>query len=83
MACCRYRVLHHRQDGCQQRAGAPCPEDSAVARCPYGPPVLISALVGADAAPGYVIPSQFDNQVAPAVAAAVPAQSRAVGVARR
>ena len=43
----------------------------------------IAALVGADAAPGYVIPSQFDDRVAPAVAAAVAAQSRADGVARR
>jgi malic enzyme len=43
----------------------------------------IAALVGPDAAPGYVIPSQFDPRVAPAVAAAVAAQSRADGVARR
>jgi malate dehydrogenase (oxaloacetate-decarboxylating) len=44
----------------------------------------ISRLVGADAAPGYVIPSQFDDRVvAPAVAAAVAAQARADGVARR
>jgi malate dehydrogenase (oxaloacetate-decarboxylating) len=43
----------------------------------------ITFLVGADAAPGYVIPSQFDDRVAPAVAAAVAAQSRVEGVARR
>ena len=43
----------------------------------------ITRLVGADAAPGYVIPSQFDDRVAPAVAAAVAAQARAEGVARR
>ena len=43
----------------------------------------IAALVGPDAAPGYVIPSQFDPRVAPAVAAAVATQSRADGVARR
>jgi malate dehydrogenase (oxaloacetate-decarboxylating) len=43
----------------------------------------IAALVGADASPGYVVPSQFDERVAPAVAAAVSAQARAEGVARR
>ena len=43
----------------------------------------IAALVGGDAAPDYVIPSQFDERVAPAVAAAVAAAARADGVARR
>ena len=43
----------------------------------------IAALVGGDAGPDYVIPSQFDERVAPAVAAAVAAQARADGVARR
>jgi malate dehydrogenase (oxaloacetate-decarboxylating) len=43
----------------------------------------IAALVGDDAAPGYVIPAQFDDRVAPAVAAAVAAQARIDGVARR
>ena len=43
----------------------------------------LAALVGADAAPDYVIPSQFDERVAPAVAAAVAAAARADGVARR
>ena len=43
----------------------------------------IAALVGPDAAVGYVIPSQFDERVAAAVAAAVAAQARADGVARR
>jgi malate dehydrogenase (oxaloacetate-decarboxylating) len=43
----------------------------------------ITRLVAADAAPGYVIPSQFDDRVAPAVASAVAAQARAEGVARR
>ena len=43
----------------------------------------IAALVGDDAAPDYIIPSQFDERVAPAVAAAVAAQARAEGVARR
>ncbi|HJZ09705.1 MAG TPA: NADP-dependent malic enzyme [Trebonia sp.] len=43
----------------------------------------IAALVGGDAAPDYVIPSQFDERVAPAVAAAVTAAARADGVARR
>ena len=43
----------------------------------------IAVLVGGDAAPDYVIPSQFDERVAPAVAAAVAAQARLDGVARR
>jgi malate dehydrogenase (oxaloacetate-decarboxylating) len=43
----------------------------------------IAALVGADAAPDYVIPSQFDPRVAPAVAEAVKQAARADGVARR
>ena len=43
----------------------------------------IAALAGDDAGPDYVIPSQFDERVAPAVAAAVAAQARADGVARR
>jgi malate dehydrogenase (oxaloacetate-decarboxylating) len=43
----------------------------------------IAALVGDDLAADYVIPSQFDERVAPAVAAAVAAQARADGVARR
>jgi malate dehydrogenase (oxaloacetate-decarboxylating) len=43
----------------------------------------IAALVGEDLAPGYIIPGQFDDRVAPAVAAAVAAQARADGVARR
>ena len=43
----------------------------------------IAALVGDDAAPDYVIPSQFDERVAPAVAAAVAAQARLDAVARR
>src|SRR5271155_2547017 len=43
----------------------------------------LAALVGEDATPDYVIPSQFDERVAPAVAAAVAAQARADGVARR
>ena len=43
----------------------------------------IAALVGGDASPDYVIPSQFDERVAPAVAAAVAAAARADGVARR
>ena len=43
----------------------------------------IAALVGDDATPGYVIPAQFDDRVAPAVAAAVAAQAHADGVARR
>src|SRR6202034_4790262 len=43
----------------------------------------IAALVGDDATPDYIIPSQFDERVAPAVAAAVAAQARLDGVARR
>ena len=43
----------------------------------------IAGLVGDDASPDYVIPSQFDERVAPAVAAAVAAAARADGVARR
>jgi malate dehydrogenase (oxaloacetate-decarboxylating) len=43
----------------------------------------IAALVGDAATPGYVIPSQFDDRVAPAVAAAVSHAARADGVARR
>ena len=43
----------------------------------------LAALVGPDAAPDYIIPGQFDERVAPAVAAAVAAQARADGVARR
>jgi malate dehydrogenase (oxaloacetate-decarboxylating) len=43
----------------------------------------IAALVGADAAPDYVIPSQFDDRVAPAVAAAVATQARTDATARR
>jgi malate dehydrogenase (oxaloacetate-decarboxylating) len=43
----------------------------------------IAALVGDDATPDYIMPSQFDERVAPAVATAVAAQARADGVARR
>ena len=43
----------------------------------------IAGLVGSDAAPDYVIPGQFDERVAPTVAAAVSAQARAEGLARR
>jgi malate dehydrogenase (oxaloacetate-decarboxylating) len=43
----------------------------------------IAGLVGDDASPDYVIPSQFDERVAPAVADAVAAAARADGVARR
>jgi malate dehydrogenase (oxaloacetate-decarboxylating) len=43
----------------------------------------IASLVGDDATPEYVIPSQFDERVAPAVAAAVTQAARADGVARR
>ena len=43
----------------------------------------IAALAGDDATPDYIIPSQFDERVAPAVTAAVAAQARADGVARR
>ena len=42
----------------------------------------IAALVGDGAGPGYVIPSQFDARVAPAVAEAVSQAARAAGVAR-
>jgi malate dehydrogenase (oxaloacetate-decarboxylating) len=43
----------------------------------------LAALVGDDAAPGYVIPGQFDPRVAPAVAAAVAEAARTDRVARR
>jgi malate dehydrogenase (oxaloacetate-decarboxylating) len=43
----------------------------------------IAALVGEDASADYIMPSQFDERVAPAVAAAVAAQARAEGVAAR
>jgi len=43
----------------------------------------LADLVGEDATPDYVIPGQFDERVAPAVAAAVAAQARVDGVARR
>jgi len=43
----------------------------------------IAALVGADAAPDYIIPGQFDQPVAPTVASAVAAQARADHVAHR
>ncbi|HEV3381576.1 MAG TPA: NADP-dependent malic enzyme [Trebonia sp.] len=43
----------------------------------------IADLVGDDAAPDYVIPSQFDERVAPAVTAAVADAARADGVARK
>jgi malate dehydrogenase (oxaloacetate-decarboxylating) len=43
----------------------------------------IAALVGDDLTADYIMPSQFDERVAPAVAAAVAAQARADGVARR
>jgi malate dehydrogenase (oxaloacetate-decarboxylating) len=42
----------------------------------------IATLIGDDLAPDHVIPSPFDDRVAPAVAAAVAAQARADGVAR-
>jgi malate dehydrogenase (oxaloacetate-decarboxylating) len=42
----------------------------------------LAALVGSGAEPGYVIPSQFDARVAPAVAEAVSQAARAAGVAR-
>jgi malate dehydrogenase (oxaloacetate-decarboxylating) len=42
----------------------------------------LATVVGSDAAPDYVIPSPFDERVAPAVTAAVAAQARAEGVAR-
>jgi malate dehydrogenase (oxaloacetate-decarboxylating) len=43
----------------------------------------IAGLIGTDARPDYIIPNQFDDRVAPAVAAAVAAQARADGVASR
>ncbi|MFE2582571.1 NADP-dependent malic enzyme [Streptomyces sp. NPDC059378] len=43
----------------------------------------LAAVVGDDLAPDYVIPSPFDERVAPAVTAAVAAAARAEGVARR
>jgi len=43
----------------------------------------IAALVGDDATPDYIMPSQFDERVAPVVAAAVASRARADGVARR
>jgi malate dehydrogenase (oxaloacetate-decarboxylating) len=43
----------------------------------------IAALVGDDRTADYIMPSQFDERVAPAVAAAVAAQARIDGVARR
>jgi malate dehydrogenase (oxaloacetate-decarboxylating) len=43
----------------------------------------IVGLVGDDASSGFIIPSQFDERVAPAVAAAVAEAARADGVARR
>ena len=43
----------------------------------------IAALVGADATAEYIMPSQFDERVAPAVAAAVASAARADGVARK
>jgi malate dehydrogenase (oxaloacetate-decarboxylating) len=43
----------------------------------------IAGLVGDGARADYIIPGQFDDRVAPAVAAAVGAQARADGVARR
>jgi malate dehydrogenase (oxaloacetate-decarboxylating) len=42
----------------------------------------IAELVGEDSTPDYIMPSQFDERVAPAVAAAVAAQARTEGVAR-
>ncbi|TMR18061.1 NADP-dependent malic enzyme [Nonomuraea turkmeniaca] len=42
----------------------------------------LADVVGDDRAPAYVIPSPFDDRVAPAVTAAVAAQARADGVAR-
>jgi malate dehydrogenase (oxaloacetate-decarboxylating) len=41
----------------------------------------IARLVGPDAAPDYIVPSQFDPRVAPAVAAAVSTQARTESVA--
>jgi malate dehydrogenase (oxaloacetate-decarboxylating) len=43
----------------------------------------IAGLVGESAAPDYIMPSQFDERVAPAVIAAVSAAARADGVASR
>jgi malate dehydrogenase (oxaloacetate-decarboxylating) len=43
----------------------------------------IAALVGDDLTADYIMPTQFDERVAPVVAAAVAAQARADGVARR
>ncbi|MFJ9375785.1 NADP-dependent malic enzyme [Streptomyces sp. NPDC101455] len=43
----------------------------------------LAGVVGDDLAPDYVIPSPFDERVAPAVTAAVAAAARAEGVARR
>src|SRR6202012_2442386 len=43
----------------------------------------LADLVGDDATADYVIPGQFDPRVAPAVTAAVAAQARIDGVARR
>jgi malate dehydrogenase (oxaloacetate-decarboxylating) len=43
----------------------------------------IAALVGADATTEYIMPSQFDERVAPAVSAAVASAARADGVARK
>ncbi|MGP3919690.1 NAD(P)-dependent malic enzyme [Nonomuraea sp. 10N515B] len=42
----------------------------------------LAGVVGDDVTPAYVIPSPFDERVAPAVTAAVAAQARADGVAR-
>jgi malate dehydrogenase (oxaloacetate-decarboxylating) len=42
----------------------------------------IARLVGPDAAPDYIVPSQFDDRVAPAVAAAVATQARTEAVTR-
>ena len=43
----------------------------------------IAGLIGTEARPDYIIPNQFDDRVAPAVAAAVAAQARVDGVACR
>ncbi len=43
----------------------------------------LAAVVGDDLTAEYVIPSPFDERVAPAVTAAVAAQARADGVARK
>ncbi len=43
----------------------------------------LAGVVGDDLSPEYIIPSPFDERVAPAVTAAVAAQARADGVARR